>query len=203
MANYVTSDGGIINLCIVGRRAISGYLRTPGACRNWPDDPRFSDVMPLIQNASGDVQLIARPSAVSRSVLASTPQEPCRASGRRSEVWSSGHRRAGAGQRLWWSVESAVGGKAVQVVRGPVQFNHEPLKTTRPGFRTHRAGAHGARTGLGPHQSALKGSRRDRLTAMRRNCILYSRAAGNAHGCTLGSSFGIGVSHGTVPISSG
>src|SRR6201991_1202406 len=59
MANYLTSDGGTINLCIVSP---TGYIRDAFehlGLPELPDDPRFSDVLPLIENASAAVELIA------------------------------------------------------------------------------------------------------------------------------------------------
>lgn len=132
MANYRTSDGGTINLCIVSP---TGYIRDAFEHLGLPelaDDPRFSDVLPLIENASEGVELIAR-------AIGSKP----------FEYWRQ-HLKTMKGQ---WApfqslvdlntddqaiandmvveVEAADGGKPFRVVRGPVQFNHEPLETTR------------------------------------------------------------------------
>ena len=55
MANYQTSDGGTINLCIVSP---TGYIRDTFAHLGLPelaDDPRFCDVLPLIENAEAGV----------------------------------------------------------------------------------------------------------------------------------------------------
>ncbi|MDT0478318.1 CoA transferase, partial [Streptomyces sp. DSM 41014] len=60
MANYRTSDGGTINLCIVSP---TGYIRDAFEHLGLPelaDDPRFCDVLPLIENASEGVELIAQ-----------------------------------------------------------------------------------------------------------------------------------------------
>ncbi|MGE0215646.1 CaiB/BaiF CoA transferase family protein [Mycolicibacterium sp.] len=132
MANYQTSDGGTINLCIVSP---TGYIRDAFEHLGLPelaDDPRFCDVLPLIENAPAAVELIA---------------ESIR--GKPFEYWRR-HLRTMRGQ---WApfqslvdlgtddqalandmvveVEAADGGKPFKVVRGPVQFNHEPLQTTR------------------------------------------------------------------------
>ena len=132
MANYRTSDGGTINLCIVSP---TGYIRDAFEHLGLPelaDDPRFSDVLPLIENASEGVELIAKAIA-----------------GKPFEYWRQ-HLKTMKGQ---WApfqslvdlntdeqaiandmvveVEAADGGKPFKVVRGPVQFNHEPLQTTR------------------------------------------------------------------------
>jgi len=132
MGNYQTSDGGTINLCIISPtgliRDTFEHLGIPEAA----DDPRFSDVLPLIQNADAAAELIAKAFV-----------------GKPFEYWRQ-HLKTMKGQ---WApfqslidladdeqaiandmiakVELASGGKPFRVVRGPVQFNHEPLVTTR------------------------------------------------------------------------
>ncbi|TDK97835.1 CoA transferase [Mycobacterium paragordonae] len=132
MGNYLTSDGGTINLCIISPtgliRDTFEHLGIPDAA----DDPRFSDVLPLIQNADAAAKLIADAFA-----------------GKSFDYWRQ-HLKTMKGQ---WApfqslldlaedeqavandmiseVEVASGGAPFKVVRGPVQFNHEPLETTR------------------------------------------------------------------------
>lgn len=132
MGNYETSDGGTINLCIISPtgliRDTFEHLGIPEAA----DDPRFCDVLPLIQNADAAAELIAK-------AFAAKP----------FDYWRQ-HLKTMKGQ---WApfqslldliddeqaiandmiaeVELAGGGKPFRVVRGPVQFNHEPLATTR------------------------------------------------------------------------
>lgn len=132
MGNYLTSDGGTINLCIISPtgliRDTFEHLGIPEAA----DDPRFADVLPLIQNADAATELIAKAFA-----------------GKTFDYWRQ-HLKTMKGQ---WApfqslidlaadeqaiandmvadVELASGGKPFKVVRGPVQFNHEPLVTTR------------------------------------------------------------------------
>lgn len=132
MANYLTADGETINLCIVSP---TGYIRDAFEHLGLPelaDDPRFSDVLPLIENASAAAALIS---------------EAIR--GKPFEFWRR-HLKTMKGQ---WApfqsfldlatdeqaiandmiveVEAGVGERPFRVVRGPVQFNHEPLETTR------------------------------------------------------------------------
>jgi len=132
MGNYQTSDGGTINLCIISS---TGLIRDTFEHLGIPEaasDPRFSDVLPLIQNADAAAELIAKAFA-----------------GKPFEYWRQ-HLKTMKGQ---WApfqslidladdeqaiandmiaeVELASGGKPFRVVRGPVQFNHEPLVTTR------------------------------------------------------------------------
>jgi len=132
MGNYQTSDGGTINLCIISPtgliRDTFEHLGVPEAA----DDARFADVLPLIQNADAAAELIAKAFA-----------------GKPFEYWRQ-HLKTMKGQ---WApfqslieladdeqaiandmiaeVELASGGEPFRVVRGPVQFNHEPLVTTR------------------------------------------------------------------------
>jgi crotonobetainyl-CoA:carnitine CoA-transferase CaiB-like acyl-CoA transferase len=132
MGNYLTSDGGTINLCIISPTGIIRdtfeHLGIPEAA----DDPRFSEVLPLIQNADAAAELIAKAFA-----------------GKPFDYWRQ-HLKTMKGQ---WApfqslidladdeqalandmvaeVELASGGAPFKVVRGPVQFNHEPLETTR------------------------------------------------------------------------
>ena len=132
LGNYETSDGGTINLCIVSP---TGYIRDAFEHLGLPeaaDDPRFAEVMPLIENADAAVDLIRR------AIL-----------GRPFEYWRT-HLKTMKGQ---WApfqslvdlatdeqalandmvveVDAADGGAPFKVVRGPVQFDHEPLETTR------------------------------------------------------------------------
>ncbi len=132
MGNYETSDGGTINLCIVSP---TGYIRDTFehlGIGQAADDPRFADVLPLMENAEAASELIVR-------AIGSKP----------FEYWRQ-HLKTMKGQ---WApfgsfidlatdeqaiandmiveVEAAGGGPPVKVVRGPVQFNHEPLVTTR------------------------------------------------------------------------
>jgi crotonobetainyl-CoA:carnitine CoA-transferase CaiB-like acyl-CoA transferase len=132
LGNYLTSDGGTINLCIVSP---TGYIRDTFehlGISEAADDPRFAEVLPLIQNADAAAALIAKAIA-----------------GKPFDYWRQ-HLKTMRGQ---WApfqslvdlvddeqaiandmiveVEAAGGGKPFKVVRGPVQFNHEPLVTTR------------------------------------------------------------------------
>lgn len=132
MGNYQTADGGTINLCIISPtgliRDTFEHLGIPEAA----DDPRFSEVLPLIKNADDASRLITQAFA-----------------GRPFDYWRQ-HLKTMKGQ---WApfqslidlandeqaiandmiseVELASGRTPFKVVRGPVQFNHEPLVTTR------------------------------------------------------------------------
>jgi crotonobetainyl-CoA:carnitine CoA-transferase CaiB-like acyl-CoA transferase len=96
------------------------------------DDPRFSDVMPLIENAAEAVELI-------REQIRSKPFEYWRQHLKtmkgqwapfQSFIDLAKDEQAIANDMIV-EVEASDGGKPFKVVRGPVQFNHEPLETTR------------------------------------------------------------------------
>ncbi|MEZ0049056.1 crotonobetainyl-CoA:carnitine CoA-transferase CaiB-like acyl-CoA transferase [Mycobacterium sp. MAA66] len=132
LGNYDTSDGGTINLCIVSP---TGYIRDTFehlGLGELADDPRFCEVLPLMENCDAASELIVR-------AVAARP----------FEYWRE-HLKTMKGQ---WApfqslvdlatddqaiandmiveVEAGDGGAPFKVVRGPVQFNHEPLVTTR------------------------------------------------------------------------
>ena len=132
MANYQTSDGGTINLCIVSP---TGYIRDTFEHLGLPelaDDPRFCDVLPLIQNAEAGVQLIAE--AIAAKPFEYWRQHLKSMKGQwapfQSLVDLATDEQAIANDMIV-EVEAGDGGKPFKVVRGPVQFNHEPLETTR------------------------------------------------------------------------
>ncbi|MCV7380428.1 carnitine dehydratase [Mycobacterium alsense] len=132
MGNYQTSDGGTINLCIISPTGLIRDTFEHLGIAEAADDPRFSDVLPLIQNADAAAELIAKAFAAKpfdywrqhlktmkgqwapfQSLLDLADDEQALANDMVAEV------------------ELASGGAPFKVVRGPVQFNHEPLETTR------------------------------------------------------------------------
>jgi crotonobetainyl-CoA:carnitine CoA-transferase CaiB-like acyl-CoA transferase len=131
MGNFRTSDGGTINLCMVSP---TGLIRDAFEHFGLPkaaDDPRFADVHKLIENAGAASDLIVK--AIG---------------GKPFEYWRQ-HLKTMKGQ--WAPIQSlqdlttdtqalandmiveleSADGRPFKVVRGPVQFNHEPLTTTR------------------------------------------------------------------------
>lgn len=132
MGNYLTSDGGTINLCIISPtgliRDTFEHLGIPEAA----DDPRFADVLPLIQNADAATELIAK--AFAGKPFDYWRQHLKTMKGQwapfQSLIDLAGDEQAIANDMVA-DVELASGGKPFKVVRGPVQFNHEPLVTTR------------------------------------------------------------------------
>jgi crotonobetainyl-CoA:carnitine CoA-transferase CaiB-like acyl-CoA transferase len=132
MGNYLTSDGGTINLCIISPtgliRDTFEHLGIPEAA----DDPRFSEVLPLIQNADAAAELIAK--AFAAKPFDYWRQHLKTMKGQWAPFQSlldlAGDEQAIANDMIV-EVELASGGAPFKVVRGPVQFNHEPLVTTR------------------------------------------------------------------------
>jgi crotonobetainyl-CoA:carnitine CoA-transferase CaiB-like acyl-CoA transferase len=132
LGNYVSSDGGTINLCIVSP---TGYIRDTFEHLGIPelaDDPRFSDVMPLMENAEAAGELIA--AAVGAKPFDYWREQLKTMRGQwapyQSLVELAADEQAVANDMVV-EVEAADGGAPFKVVRGPVQFNHEPLETTR------------------------------------------------------------------------
>jgi crotonobetainyl-CoA:carnitine CoA-transferase CaiB-like acyl-CoA transferase len=132
MGNYLTSDGGTINLCIVSP---TGYIRDAFehlGLAELADDPRFADVLPLIENAQAATELVAaairgKPFEYWRQRL-KTMKGQCAPF--QSFLDLATDEQAIANDMIV-EVEAADGGPPFKVVRGPVQFNHEPLVTTR------------------------------------------------------------------------
>ncbi|MEI7715439.1 MAG: CaiB/BaiF CoA-transferase family protein [Mycobacterium sp.] len=132
MGNYLTSDGGTINLCIISP---TGLIRDTFEHLGIPEaaaDPRFSDVLPLIQNADAAAALItaaivAKPFDFWREHLKTLKGQwaPFQ-----SLIGLTNDEQAITNDMIA-EVELASGGTPFKVVRGPVQFNHEPLQTTR------------------------------------------------------------------------
>jgi crotonobetainyl-CoA:carnitine CoA-transferase CaiB-like acyl-CoA transferase len=132
MGNYLTSDGGTINLCIVSP---TGYIRDAFEHLGLPelaDDPRFSDVLPLIQNAAAAVELITESLRSKTFEYWRHHLKTMRGQWApfQSFIDIAGDEQAIANDMIV-EVEAGDGGKPFKVVRGPVQFNHEPLETTR------------------------------------------------------------------------
>lgn len=132
MGNYLTSDGGTINLCIISPtgliRDTFEHLGIPEAA----DDPRFSEVLPLIQNADAAAKLIAdafagKPFAYWREHLKTMRGQwaPFQS------LLDLAQDEQAIANDMICEVEVASDGAPFKVVRGPVQFNHEPLETTR------------------------------------------------------------------------
>jgi crotonobetainyl-CoA:carnitine CoA-transferase CaiB-like acyl-CoA transferase len=130
--NYRTSDGGTINLCTLTPgphiRSIFTHLGIPEAA----DDPRFADAKSLMQNWQEAGAMIA--AAFARQPFEYWRQHLKTMSGQWAPVQSlldlASDEQALANDMLF-EVESVDGGPPIKLVRGPVQFNHEPVTSTR------------------------------------------------------------------------
>ncbi|MGB3331900.1 MAG: CaiB/BaiF CoA-transferase family protein [Mycobacterium sp.] len=132
LGNYTTSDGGTINLCIVSP---TGYIRDTFEHLGIPeaaDDPRFAEVLPLMQNAEAAGALIV--AAIGAKPFEYWRQHLKTMKGQWAPFQSLvdlGSDEQAIANDMITEVEPGDGGPPFKVVRGPVQFNHEPLETTR------------------------------------------------------------------------
>jgi crotonobetainyl-CoA:carnitine CoA-transferase CaiB-like acyl-CoA transferase len=130
--NYRTSDGGTINLCI---NSPTGLIRDTFEHLGIPelaDDPRFSEPVKLFENAgAASDQMVkafaAKPFAYWREHLKTMKGQWAPVQGFADLLTD----QATLDNDMIIEVEGADGGKPLRLVRGPVQFNNEPLKTTR------------------------------------------------------------------------
>lgn len=131
MGNFMTSDGGVINLCHL---APGAYIRDTFEHLGMPelaDDPRFSEVHALMENWEAGGELIAeaiaaKPFAYWREHLKTLKGQWAPAQSQ-PDVISDEQLLA---NDMIVEVEGA-GGKPMRLIRSPVQYNHEPLDTTR------------------------------------------------------------------------
>ena len=131
MGNFRTSDGGTINLCMVSPTGLIRdsfqHLGLPEAA----DDPRFADVKSLLENAGAANDLIVK--AIGAKPFAYWRQHLKTLKGQWAPVQSlmdlTTDDQALANDMLV-NLEGD-DGKPFKVVRGPVQFNGEPVKTAR------------------------------------------------------------------------
>ena len=132
MGNYYTSDNGTINMCtLTPGPHIKSFFEHIGH-PELAEDERFSAVEGLMKNweAASDIivaAFAAKPLDYWRKHLATY-------SGQWAPVQSlldiATDEQALANDMLF-EVEAADGGEPIKLVRGPIQFNHEPVKTTR------------------------------------------------------------------------
>lgn len=132
MGNFRTSDGGTINLCIVSPgnliRDTFEHLGIGGLA----DDARLGDLNGLIAHAAEVSEHIvaafaARPFAYWRAHLKTMKGQWAPV---QSLIDLVTDEQALANDMIF-EVEAADGGKPLRLVRGPVQFDHQPLETAR------------------------------------------------------------------------
>jgi crotonobetainyl-CoA:carnitine CoA-transferase CaiB-like acyl-CoA transferase len=132
MGNFRTSDGGTINLCtlIPGPhiRSLFDHLGIPEAA----DDPRFSEAKALMVNWEPASALIVR--QISAKPFGYWREHLKTYTGQWAPFLSLldlGHDEQALANDMFIEVEAADGGPPLKLVRGPVQFNHEPTQTSR------------------------------------------------------------------------
>ncbi|MFA7588375.1 MAG: CoA transferase, partial [Novosphingobium sp.] len=127
-----TSDGATINLCMVSPtgliRDTFEHVGAPEAA----DDPRFKDVPTLIENAGAASDILvkafgAKPFEYWRQHLKTMKGQWAPIQSFRDLMTDD---QAVANDMII-EVEGADGGAPLKLVRGPVQWNGEPLETTR------------------------------------------------------------------------
>ena len=130
--NFRTSDGGTINLCI---NTPHGLIRDTFEHLGIPeagDDPRFADAIQLFKNSKAASELMVE--AFAKKPFAYWREHLKTMKGQWAPIQSFleliEDEQAIANDMII-EVEGADGGKPLKLVRGPVQFNGEPLKTTR------------------------------------------------------------------------
>jgi crotonobetainyl-CoA:carnitine CoA-transferase CaiB-like acyl-CoA transferase len=131
LGNFYTSDRRVINLTMVSPtgliRDAFEHLGIPEAA----DDPRFSDVYKLIENSKAASDLIVE--AFAKKPYAYWCQHLKTMKGQWAPAQTlmelTEDEQALANDMV--SVIETPDGKPFKIVRGPVQFNHEPLETTR------------------------------------------------------------------------
>lgn len=132
MGNFWTSDGRTINLCMVSPtgliRDTFEHVGRPEAA----DDPRFKDVLSLIENAEAASQILVE--AFAEKPFAYWREHLKTMKGQWAPILTllelANDEQALANDTII-EVEGADGGDPVKLVRGPVQWNGEPTQTTR------------------------------------------------------------------------
>jgi crotonobetainyl-CoA:carnitine CoA-transferase CaiB-like acyl-CoA transferase len=130
--NYRTSDGGTINLCI---NSPTGLIRDTFEHLGLPelaDDPRFSEPVKLFENAKAASDLMVK--AFASKPFAYWKDHLKTMRGQWAPVQSFKELledEQALANDMVVEVEAADGGKPLRLVRGPVQWDDEPLKTTR------------------------------------------------------------------------
>ena len=130
--NFRTSDGGTINLCIL---TPGPYIRDTFAHLGIPeaaDDARFSDAKELMRNWKEASELMV--AAFAKQPFAYWREHLKTLKGQWAPIQSlldlATDEQALANDMLF-EVETEDGGRPLKLVRGPVQFNHTPVNTTR------------------------------------------------------------------------
>lgn len=132
MGNFRTSDNGWINLCTLSPtghiKSLFEHLGIPEAA----EDPRFSEARALFDNAAAAGALIT--TAISKQPFEYWRQHLKTFSGQWAPIQTIKDLLTDdqtVANDMIIEVEGADGGAPLKLVRGPVQWNGEPLETTR------------------------------------------------------------------------
>ena len=132
LGNFLTSDGGTINLCTLApgphARSLFAHIGRPELA----DDPRFADVRSLMENWQAGGEIIAKafaekPFAYWRDHLKTFTGQWAPA---QSMLEFASDEQALANDMLI-EVEPLDDGPPIKLVRNPVQFDHAAVETTR------------------------------------------------------------------------
>jgi crotonobetainyl-CoA:carnitine CoA-transferase CaiB-like acyl-CoA transferase len=132
MGNFRTSDGGTINLCIITPgpyiQDTFKHLGIPEAA----DDPRFSEVRALMTHWKEASEIMV--AAFAKQPFEYWRQHLKTMKGQWAPVQSLldlGSDEQALANDMLFEVEASDGGPPLKLVRGPIQFNHTPVKSTR------------------------------------------------------------------------
>jgi crotonobetainyl-CoA:carnitine CoA-transferase CaiB-like acyl-CoA transferase len=132
MGNFTTSDNGTINLCTLTPgphiRSMFEHVGKPEAA----DDERFASAEALMQNweAASDIlrdAFATQPLAYWREHLKTYTGQWAPV----LDLLQIAEDEQALANDMLFEVEASDGGDPIRLVRGPIQFNHEPVQTTR------------------------------------------------------------------------
>ena len=132
MGNFRTSDGGWINLCILSPSNVIRDTFEHLGLPEMADDPRFSEPLKLFENAAIASGYIV--DAFSKKPFEYWRQQLKTMKGQWAPVQTMRDLLTDdqtVANDMIIEVEGADGGAPMRLVRGPVQWNGEPLETTR------------------------------------------------------------------------
>jgi crotonobetainyl-CoA:carnitine CoA-transferase CaiB-like acyl-CoA transferase len=131
MGNYITADGGTINLCMPSPTGYIEDMFEHLGLAELASDPRFSEPRALIANAAEGAKLVAE--AFASQDFAYWRQHLKTMKGQWAPFQSLmdlTEDEMAVSNDMIVEYEGS-DGETFKVVRGPVQFNHEPTETTR------------------------------------------------------------------------
>ena len=132
MGNYTCADGGIINLCTLTPGPHIANIFEHLGIASAADDPRFSTAEALMSNwqAASDIirlQFESQPFTYWREHLKTMTGQWAPV----QDLLQIAIDEQALANDMLFEVEASDGGEPIKLVRGPVQFNHAPVTTTR------------------------------------------------------------------------